>query len=85
MGYQGKHAGYIWIVSAYEPSGPSVPELIPDYKHVSAYATLHSNPNLKTGTRKLKIPDEALSRLPVKIKVLYRNANTDTSLTHELE
>lgn len=42
-----------------------------DYKHVSAYATLHSNPNLKTGTRKLKIPDEALL-LPVEIKVLYQ-------------
>lgn len=42
-----------------------------DYKHVSAYATLHSNPNLKTGTRKLTIPDEALL-LPVEIKFLYQ-------------
>lgn len=42
-----------------------------DYKHVSAYATLYSNPNLKTGTRKLTIPDEALL-LPVEIKFLYQ-------------
>lgn len=81
MGYQGKHAGYMWIVrvlvcmrakrpiSARAYSGFC--SFRTDYKHVSAYATLHSNPNLKTGTRKLKIPDEALL-LPVEIKVLYQ-------------